>query len=306
MDQKAIGQYIAEKRKKYGFTQDELGDKLGVTGKAVSKWETGRSMPDVSVMPELCEILGFSINELFAGQDIGAEEMVVQAEKNMVGIFAQGIANSNKFKVIIILLATLLVTVLCVSLYAEYSGEEHMTSYIDAYEEGSPESTIANLCGMEGFVVNPFCIGEKCEKLIIYSNVFYHSKLISQSRELTLHLDDNDFASGECKGIVGFSCDYSHKEINIVASTGGTTVKEAAPIQDYLTEAGVKNQGLTIVGPENLRHKVKLTKGEFREIFAVSFDDDDSAQGGTLGSYLAEPDKLEENDVTIIYTMEWK
>lgn len=305
MDQKAIGQYIAAKRKQHDFTQDELGAKLGITGKAISKWETGRSMPDVSVMPELCTILNFSINELFAGRDIDTEEMVVQAEKNLVRVFMQGIANNKKFKAIIAFLAALLLIVTCVSLYTAYSDEDRMRSYIGAYEEDSPESTIANLCGMEGYMVNPFCIGEKCERIVISSNIFYHGKLIDQFSEFVINLDDTDFTKSECKGIVGFSYDNSHKEINIVASTGGSTIKENASILDYLTEAGIKDQQLSVIGPENLTHQAKLVKGEPCEIFAVSFDDDDLASGGALDSYLDEPDIFEENDVTIIYTMKY-
>ena len=68
MDQIKIGRFIAECRKKSNLTQMQLAEKLGITDKAVSKWERGVAMPDTSIMPELCEILGISINELFSGE----------------------------------------------------------------------------------------------------------------------------------------------------------------------------------------------------------------------------------------------
>ena len=73
MDQLKIGRFIAEQRKEKGLTQMQLAEMLGITDKAVSKWERGIAMPDVSMMPELCGILGISINELFNGEKISME-----------------------------------------------------------------------------------------------------------------------------------------------------------------------------------------------------------------------------------------
>ena len=70
MDLVKIGSYIAEKRKKLGMTQKQLAEKLGKSDKSVSKWERGICLPDVSVYLELCEILGISLNEFLAGEDI--------------------------------------------------------------------------------------------------------------------------------------------------------------------------------------------------------------------------------------------
>ena len=55
MDQEKIGKFIATCRKENGFTQAALAEKLGITDRAVSKWETGKSLPDASIMLELCE-----------------------------------------------------------------------------------------------------------------------------------------------------------------------------------------------------------------------------------------------------------
>ena len=74
MDQIKIGRFIATRRKEVGLTQLELAEKLNISDRAVSKWETGKSLPDASIMIELCEILGIGINELFYGEMINMNE----------------------------------------------------------------------------------------------------------------------------------------------------------------------------------------------------------------------------------------
>ena len=73
MDQLKIGKFIAERRKQNGLTQLQLSEKLSITDKAVSKWERGIAMPDTSIMLELCDILGISVNELLSGERIDME-----------------------------------------------------------------------------------------------------------------------------------------------------------------------------------------------------------------------------------------
>ena len=68
MDQIKIGGFIAECRKKANLTQMQLAEKLDITDKAVSKWERGITMPDTSIMLELCKNLGISVNELLSGR----------------------------------------------------------------------------------------------------------------------------------------------------------------------------------------------------------------------------------------------
>ena len=73
MDQIKIGKFIAECRKNANLTQMQLSEKLGITDMAISKWERGISMPDTSIMLELCDILGISVNELLSGEKIQME-----------------------------------------------------------------------------------------------------------------------------------------------------------------------------------------------------------------------------------------
>lgn len=90
MDQSKIGKFISECRKNKNLTQNQLAERLNITDRAVSKWETGRSLPDSSLMIELCKILDITVNELLNGEkDVNAEkqnelllEILEQKEKN--------------------------------------------------------------------------------------------------------------------------------------------------------------------------------------------------------------------------------
>ena len=73
MNQEKIGNFIAEQRKKYNLTQSELAEKLGITDRAVSKWERGINLPDASIMIDLCKILNITVNELLSGEIIKKE-----------------------------------------------------------------------------------------------------------------------------------------------------------------------------------------------------------------------------------------
>ena len=86
MDQIKIGQFIASCRKEQGMTQASLAEKLGITDRAVSKWETGRSLPDSGIMLELCELLHINVNELLSGEKIMTESYDRIAEKNLLAM----------------------------------------------------------------------------------------------------------------------------------------------------------------------------------------------------------------------------
>ena len=84
MDVKKIGVFLAELRKDRNLTQDELGEKIGVTNKTVSRWENGNYMPDVEMLSLLSEDFGVSINELVAGERLVAEDFKKAADENLV------------------------------------------------------------------------------------------------------------------------------------------------------------------------------------------------------------------------------
>lgn len=89
MDQKKIGAFIAQCRKEKKLTQMQLAELLDITNQAVSKWENGKGMPDVSLLQPLCTALGISLNELFSGERISAEEYKGKAEENISNLFKE-------------------------------------------------------------------------------------------------------------------------------------------------------------------------------------------------------------------------
>ena len=84
MEQIKIGKFISAKRKEQNLTQEKLAELLGVSNKSVSKWETGKCMPDWSLHQPLCEILHITINELLSGETISHENLNHIADENMV------------------------------------------------------------------------------------------------------------------------------------------------------------------------------------------------------------------------------
>lgn len=89
MEQEKIGRFIAACRKEQGYTQANLAEKLGITDRAISKWENGKSMPDCSIMPELCDLLKISVNELFSGEKLDMDRYKNMAEENLVELQKQ-------------------------------------------------------------------------------------------------------------------------------------------------------------------------------------------------------------------------
>lgn len=89
MDQIKIGFFIAERRKAAGLTQSALAEKLGVTNRAVSKWENGKSLPDASIMLALCDILKISVTELLKGEFMESENKNKNEEQLLLELVAQ-------------------------------------------------------------------------------------------------------------------------------------------------------------------------------------------------------------------------
>ena len=89
MDQVKIGKFIAECRKKENLTQMQLAEKLNITDRAVSKWETGKSMPDSSIMMELCDALKITVNDLLSGEIVTMDNYNKELENNLIEMVKQ-------------------------------------------------------------------------------------------------------------------------------------------------------------------------------------------------------------------------
>ena len=89
MDQVKIGKFIAECRKKANLTQMQLAEKLNITDRAISKWETGKSLPDSSIMLDLCDVLSISVNDLLCGEVVTMDNYNKELENNLLEMIKQ-------------------------------------------------------------------------------------------------------------------------------------------------------------------------------------------------------------------------
>ena len=117
MDQIKIGKFIAERRKNKNLTQFQLAEKLNITDRAISKWENGRSMPDSSIMLDLCKELEISVNELLSGEMIDMKDYDKKAEENLYNLNK---SNEHKKKLLIrcgIIMFLLIIIISIIELY---------------------------------------------------------------------------------------------------------------------------------------------------------------------------------------------
>ena len=98
MDQEKIGKFIFEMRKEKKLTQEELGEYLGISNRSISKWENGKSMPDISLFKPLCEILDISYNELLSGEKLNKDKYQKELENNLSNVINYASIKDNTFK----------------------------------------------------------------------------------------------------------------------------------------------------------------------------------------------------------------
>jgi len=84
MNQEKIGKFIAERRKEKNMTQEQLAEKMGVTDKTISRWENGKTMPDYSLLKDLCDELDTNVNEFLSGENIENGKYINRAEENLM------------------------------------------------------------------------------------------------------------------------------------------------------------------------------------------------------------------------------
>ena len=127
MDQILIGKFIAEERKRKGYTQKQLSEKLGISDKTVSKWERGNGFPEVSLLLPLCNELDITVNELLSGERVSEEDYRKKAEENMVNLVKE--AQESKKKIILSAMVAILVLVAAIPLFV-LSGTMEMDIWI--------------------------------------------------------------------------------------------------------------------------------------------------------------------------------
>ena len=111
MNQEKIGKFIAQKRKSKKLTQEQLAEKLGVSTNAVSKWERGLCLMDMSLLKPLSKILDVTINEILSGEEIKQEDIINKTDENIVNLTELYDLKSSKIGVDVFTFVTLILLI---------------------------------------------------------------------------------------------------------------------------------------------------------------------------------------------------
>ena len=296
MDLIKIGKYIAEKRKALGLTQKQLAEQLGMSDKSVSKWERGICLPDVSVYMELCGILGISMNEFLAGEDISEENIVKIAEDNLIQVAKDSKAKQKNLKLIIAVM--LLITVLMVSVLGSMIVRRlsQPQNYMMPVDRNSTEMKTAEiLSGVDGAYLFRYSTKDKCRKLNIYVSEYQSGKLVSKEEIFGITYDEMETSP---EGIIALIPDFDNFEIKTVLTDSdskctayvpilenvpereyygrsATQIKEMTPVQ-YDTEQGVVafiygKDGISGFAIDDVTNEEYISDNDYIYYFSVEF-----------------------------------
>ena len=296
MDLIKIGKYIAEKRKALGLTQKQLAEQLGMSDKSVSKWERGICLPDVSVYMELCGILGISMNEFLAGEDISEENIVKISEDNLIQVAKDSKAKQKNLKVIIavmVLITVLMVSVLGSMIFRRLSQPRN---YMMPVDRNSTEMKMAEiLSGVDGAYLFRYSTKDTCRKLTIYASEYQFGKLVSKEEIFGITYDEMETSP---EGIIAIIPDFDNFEIKTVLTDSdskctayvpiledvpereyylrsATQIKEMTPVQ-YDTEQGVVafiygKDGIRGFAIDDVTNEEYISDNDYVYYFSVEF-----------------------------------
>lgn len=215
MDLIKIGKYIAFKRKEQGLTQKQLAEKLNMSDKSVSKWERGICLPDVTVYLELCKILGISINEFLAGEDIPKETIEQKAEENIIQITKDNKNKQKYLKKIIRLLIVILVVFIFITSIFIYKKLTQPQNYIEPYLEKSTKMQTANMLSNHPGNILLFHYNSKkdFDLLTMYLTQYQKGKKISDKEICTFY---NNPSKGTNTGNIALVVDYEASTLKII------------------------------------------------------------------------------------------
>ena len=214
MDLVKIGKYIAGKRKALGMTQKQLAEKLNMSDKSVSKWERGICLPDVSVYMELCEILGISINEFLAGEDIDAENVEKKSEDNIIQVMKDSKKKQKNLKSILAVVTTFAVIMVLVLGTVFVHKVMQPKNYITAVDRTSAEMKTAELLsGADGAYLFNFYAKEEYKTLTIYLSEYQAGELINKSKVADLDYDGIESAK---RGVVAVIPDFELFRVKLI------------------------------------------------------------------------------------------
>ena len=298
MDLKKIGQYIQTKRKELGLTQAELAEKLGMSNKSVSKWERGVCLPDVSIYMDLCEILGISVNEFIAGEDLTDDRIVEKSEENLVEVIKNELVKRNKIKQVTICLLIISIILASFTGYSLYRTLFPKTNYLEKMDSMSDEMVLANTLYLaESAYLYKYRIDDDFERITIKIYEYEKDALVREDIVADEVAFDNETLDGG-EGLLAVIYGGYGADSRIIASRNGFIQSHETAFFETLGEE-----------QESVHHgrfegeKVKIEKGKEYGLFAAFSNTDDVDMAYSITSMENGEAELKENDYTVYVTV---
>ena len=265
MDLIKIGKYIAGKRKSLGMTQKQLAEKLGMSDKSVSKWERGVCLPDVSVYKELCSILGISLNEFLAGEDIAQENMIQKSETNIIEVIRD---NINKQKCLKVMKCILLVIAICaVSIigFTIYRLKKPQNFITPLAEDSIEMQTAKLLAGPDGAFIYKFITTDEYKKLRLHIHRYESGGLSNQDK---VEIGFEDIGSPKSGEIVMVP-DFDNYVIKLIISGDGNKLSTEIPILENVEDREYYGRSAT-----EIQNIVDIRYNKQQPLIAFLYDDE--------------------------------
>lgn len=266
MDLVKIGKYIAGKRKALGMTQKQLAEKLNMSDKSVSKWERGICLPDVSVYMELCEILGISINEFLAGEDIDAENVEKKSEDNIIQVTKDSKKKQKNLKSILAVVTTFAVIMVLVLGAVFVHKVMQPKNYITAVDRTSAEMKTAELLsGADGAYLFNFYAKEEYKILTIYLSEYQAGELINKSKVADLDYDGIESAK---RGVIAVIPDFELFRVKLIIADDYSKCSTDFPIlenvenREYYGRSATQVEGEVTIQRDTEQGLMALIYGE--------------------------------------------
>lgn len=242
MDLAKIGKYIAEKRKALGLTQKQLAEKLGMSDKSVSKWERGICLPDVSIYHDLCQILGISINEFLAGEDISEEKIVEKSEENIIGVTTDSRNKQKRLKTMIVILLVISLAIVLV-ITGILLSNNHPKNYIVPLDSESIEmKTVQMLSGSDTAYIYKYSATDQYDFLKIYVTEYHCGELVNKD---VVNLGYQDIASPQ-NGMLFIVPDFDNFVIKLIIADDNSKLSTEIPILEGVTDREYYGRSRTV------------------------------------------------------------
>ena len=296
MDLIKIGKYIASKRKSLGMTQKQLAEKLGMSDKSVSKWERGVCLPDVSVYKELCSILGISLNEFLAGEDIAQENLIQKSETNIIEVIKDNINKEKCLKVMKYILLVISIFALSVLGFAIYRLKKPQ-NYISPVAKDSIEIQTAELlAGPDGAFVYKFITTDEYKKLRLHIYRYESGKLIDQDK---VEMGFEDISSPQSGEIVMVP-DSNNYIIKLIISGDGNKLSTEFPVLENVEDKEYYGRAAT-----EIKNVVDIKYNKQQPLIAFVYDNDEM-NVPTLDNFInSQTDFLSKNDYVYYVAFEF-